>query len=223
MDFFSRLQKLPLFHHLTPKEFERITTLLRQNSKNVPKGKILHLKGDENHSLSILLSGSLKAELPSLEGKNLQLRKISAPGVMTPVFFHSSRKLPVMIRAAEESLITTLPQTELFRLLQGNTPFLEDYLTMIAQRISYLTEKIEFLSFNTIRKKIAWYLTGLESQGGTVILPQSLTELSDFFAVERPSLSKVFSDLVKEGIIQKEGHKKIRILDRERLEKEISL
>ena len=69
------------------------------------------------------------------------------------------------------------------------------------------------MSFKTIREKLANYLLGLRQDAeGNITLPVSVEELSSFFGVSRPSLSRVFGSLEDEGIITK-SQRTVRILD----------
>ncbi|MBN1116009.1 MAG: winged helix-turn-helix domain-containing protein, partial [Bacteroidales bacterium] len=104
------------------------------------------------------------------------------------------------------------------KLLQTNKRVLTNYLNSISNRAQFLSNKIKFLSFQTIKGKIAHYLLQLRQKAGSDIflLPKSQNELSEMFAVARPSLGRAIREMDAEGIIGANG-KEIRILDKNRL------
>jgi CRP-like cAMP-binding protein len=71
----------------------------------------------------------------------------------------------------------------------------------------FLAQKIRFLQFNTIRKKIAEYLLGQMQIQKTrsLVLPHSREMMAELFGVSRPSLSRVFSELCQHGVLKSEG------------------
>jgi CRP-like cAMP-binding protein len=80
---------------------------------------------------------------------------------------------------------------------------------MFATRLS---DKLYFLSFKTIRQKIANYLLKLPAKEGVVTLDRSQNSLAEYFGVTRPSLSRELANMQEEGLIEME-RKTIRILN----------
>jgi CRP-like cAMP-binding protein len=73
------------------------------------------------------------------------------------------------------------------------------------------------MSFKTIREKIASYILSLSKPGkNSLTLPKNQRELSEFFGVTRPALSRIFAVLEREKIIEYK-RKKITLKNREKL------
>jgi CRP-like cAMP-binding protein len=88
---------------------------------------------------------------------------------------------------------------------------------MISNRSQFLTEKIKFLNFKTIRGKFAQYI--LQTAGpekSEIRLAMTQNELSEYFGVARPSIARVIGEMEDEGIIITKG-KTLTILDKKRL------
>ena len=82
---------------------------------------------------------------------------------------------------------------------------------MISNRSQFLSEKIKFLNFKTIKGKLAHYI--LQKAGKdrlTVMLDMTQNDLADFFGVARPSVARALGDLEEEGYIEARG-KNIKI------------
>jgi CRP-like cAMP-binding protein len=98
-----------------------------------------------------------------------------------------------------------------------NSLILNNYLNTISTRAQFLSQKLKFLSFKTIRQKIAHFL--LEKAGDrlqTIEIPQSQTQLAEMFGVTRPSLARALGEMSQEGLIETK-RRSIKILDKNRM------
>jgi len=102
-------------------------------------------------------------------------------------------------------------------MMQQNNRVLKNFLDAISSRTQFLSNRIRFLSFKTIREKIAHYILAQTGEGNDrIFLPQSQTNLADFFGVTRPSLARALHELEKEGIIRVE-RREITLLNKKKL------
>ena len=88
----------------------------------------------------------------------------------------------------------------------------------VSSRGQFLSSKIRFLSFSTIKGKLAQYLLDLSGKqsGDLIQLPHSQSQLSELFGVARPSIGRAMGEMNREGLIRTEG-KHVILLDRARL------
>ena len=88
---------------------------------------------------------------------------------------------------------------------------------MISNRSQFLSEKIKFLNFKTIRGKLAQYILQTAGTGKSEIkLEMTQNDLAEYFGVARPSIARVIGEMENEGIIITKG-KILKILDKKRL------
>ncbi len=98
-------------------------------------------------------------------------------------------------------------------LLMSNDKILVNFLDMISNRSQFLTEKIKFLNFKTIKGKLAQYILNLRVSGKDQIrLDRTQNDLADFFGVARPSIARALGEMEDQGMIKAEG-KLIKIID----------
>jgi len=86
--------------------------------------------------------------------------------------------------------------------MQLNQVVLKNYLDSISSRTQFISQKLHFLSFKTIKEKIAHYL--LQKAGDRLHsfqLDSTQQQLADLFGVTRPSLARVLSEMQKEKLI----------------------
>ena len=218
MSLFKKLSEANIFNGMSSDE---IPVFLSQGSyslRRYRKDEVIALAGEPCDCLIILVDGSLRAEMVDFSGKTLKVEDIIAPRAIASGFLFGENNLfPVNILVNEDAQILSIPKNSVLDHLKSNEVFQINFLNNISNFIQFLTQRIYFLSFKTIREKFAQYLLNISSiEKSLVKLPKSLTNLSEFFGVTRPSLSRVLGELEKDGIILS-NRRKIQIIDRNRL------
>lgn len=219
-DFFSVLSETNIFRGLSG---ENISALLRDKPF-----RILHFEKDEYVAYSqdrcndmlIVVKGTVRGEMADFSGRKLKIEDIPAPRPLAVAFiFGKENRFPVDIIANEPSSVMIIPRDVLIFLLQHSQIVLKNYLDAISSRTQFLSGKIRFLSFKTIREKMAnFILNNIKPNGNKFALNQTQSQLADFFGVTRPSLARTLAEMEDEGIIRIE-RRDIMILDKEKLNK----
>jgi CRP-like cAMP-binding protein len=171
--------------------------------------------GEEVLHLQIVLEGSVKGEMVDFTGKVIKIEDILPPRPLAPAFlFGSQNRYPVNITAGGEVKMLSIPRDQFLELLQNSKSVLVNFVDIISNRGQFLSNKIKFLSFTTIKGKLAKYLLDLSGKTGSleITLKSSQSQLSELFGVARPSIGRAMSELNHEGIIRTEG-REVTILD----------
>lgn len=198
------LSKSPMFRGLSPEEIKDLLSRIGHSVKSFSKGQTIAQREDEVRNLCIIIEGSVKGEMVDFSGKILKVEEMTAPMPIAHAFLFGERnRFPVDVIALEDCKILFVPKSDFMRLMQQNSTILGNYLNAISNRAQFLSSKLWFLSFKTIKEKIAHYLLNIARSESktTIVLPKSHQELAEFFGVTRPSLARVFADLEAEGII----------------------
>jgi CRP-like cAMP-binding protein len=88
---------------------------------------------------------------------------------------------------------------------------------MISNRSQFLSEKIKFLNFKTIKAKLAHLILQKAGKDGTkVILDMTQNDLAEFFGVARPSVARAIHEMEEDGLLIAE-RKNIKIIDKKGL------
>jgi len=216
----SILLKNPLFKGTTPEELTNNFEGINYNIKNFRKGDILAFQGDSCNRLIILLKGSVRGEMIDYSGKLIKIEDIASPRALAPLFlFGTENKYPVEVTANEEVDALFIPKESVLLLFQRNQLFLENYLNTSANYAKTLSDKLFFLSFKSIKQKLASYILRLSaSAGNKIVMDRSQQEMADYFGVSRPSLARELSHMQDEGLISVD-RKHITILNPEKLKK----
>jgi CRP/FNR family transcriptional regulator, dissimilatory nitrate respiration regulator len=214
MDY-SVLSQSPLFKGINSQEISEILATLQYRIRRYTSGSIISQSGEVVNSLMIVIIGTVKGEMVDYSGRIIKIEDISAPGALAPAFlFGSKNRFPVNVVSISDSELLTIEKSELLRLLMSNSIILGNFLDMISNRSQFLSEKIKFLNFKTIRGKLAQYILHISgNQKGLVRLNKTQNELADFFGVARPSIARALNELEEEGYLEAKG-KIIRVLDK---------
>jgi len=171
--------------------------------------------GDEVRFLHILLQGTVKGEMVDYTGKVIKIEDIIPTRPLAPAFlFGKQNRYPVNITSGEDVILLSIPRDRFLVILQESEEVLVNFINNISNRGQFLSNKIKFLSFTTIKGKLAQYLLDLSAQKASLsfTLPHSQSQLSELFGVARPSIGRAIGELNQDGIIGTEG-KRVEILD----------
>jgi CRP/FNR family transcriptional regulator, dissimilatory nitrate respiration regulator len=217
-NFFNELTKTNVFKGLNEEAIAELMKNKPYQLKKFEKDEYVAYGQDPCNDMLIVVQGSVRGEMTDFTGKRLKIEDIVAPRPLAIAFiFGSNNRFPVDIIANEPSLVAIFPRDVLIYLLQHSQFILNNYLDAISSRTQFLSNKIKFLSFKTIKEKIANYiLSQISSDGKTVRLRQTQSELADFFGVTRPSLARALSEMEKEGLLMVD-RKEVTILSKEKL------
>jgi CRP-like cAMP-binding protein len=201
---YQLLSQCPLFRGIPEKENKNLLEQIHFQIKSYQKDDIVTDAGEQVKNLLIVLSGSVRGEMIDYSGKTVKIEDIEAPKPLAAAFlFGKENKYPVTVTANNTVKILAIPVSEFLKLLQLNSQLLKNYLHSISTRAQFLSQKLHFLSFKTIKEKVAHFLlqaTG--EQYHSFELKNTQQQLADLFGVTRPSLARVFGEMQKEGLIK---------------------
>ena len=197
---------------------ETIKNILEKNKYEIKKyspNESIAFRGDEVRGLYIILKGTLTTEMLTEEGNVIKIEELVPSDVIASAFvFGKKNSFPVDLNAKDEAEILFIERKEFLKILFSKEKILENFLNEVSNKTQLLTSKI-WNSFNnkTIKKKFCDYVK--KNQKNNLFSIQNLGALAEYFGVERPSLSRVLSDLVKDEKLERIGRNKYKILDKD--------
>lgn len=209
----------PLFRGITPERLFADLEEISFHTRSYKKGEILAQQGAVCNRLVILTEGSVRGEMIDYSGRLIKVEDIAAPRAIAPLFlFGEENRYPVEVTANEPTEVIELPKSSVLSLFRKNEQFLENYMNLSANYARTLSDKLFFMSFKTIRQKLASYLLRLykQQQQTHITLDRSQQELSDYFGVSRPSLARELAHMQEDGLLIAD-RKHITILQKEEL------
>lgn len=198
--------KAALLNVLSKKEHQLV------KGYQIAKGNIIFHEGELCESIGIVVSGKIDIVSYSFEGKEQLINSLKAGEIFGNNLLFSSE--PVYrgdVIAKEKSVIAFINKDNLVYLLQNNEDFLNLYLKAQSDKAKALTARIQLLSFTNAEERLFYYA----SKNNDVIIFKNVTSLAATIGVQRETLSRLLTSLIKRHLIKKEKGK-ITVLKKKR-------
>jgi len=215
----QQLRQIPLFKGLEADELNTLLARIPHHIKQYKKGVLIAMSGEVVGRQLILVQGTVKGEMYDFSGKAIKIEDIESPRLLAPAFlFGKQNTYPVNITSNTAVTILIFLKTDFIQLLQEHHVVLTNYLDSISNRAQFLSSKLRFLSFQSIKGKVAHLLLELarKHRSFDVVLPASQNDLAELFGVTRPSLARVLAELNEHHIISSRG-RYVKIQDQDTL------
>ena len=201
---FEILKFSPLFSGLDEQEIALLINKGLHQIRHFSDNDVLAFSGERIEKAMILLEGKLKGEMIDYAGGSLKIEEIEPPQMIAPAFIYGYQNfLPVNISALSDGKMLIIFKKDFTRLLSGDPRVLNNFLNIVSGKAQFLSRKITFLSFKTIKEKIASYILQHITPGATtLLLNQSQKGLAEIFGVARPSLARTIRQMEKDSIIR---------------------
>lgn len=220
MDLLHHISAVPLFQGLSREHLEQMTVAaLEQVFK---KGQIIFSEGEDASGFYLVLRGRVKVFKLSAEGKE-QILHILGPGEpVGEVAVFSGERFPAGAQAMEESRLLFFPREAFVEMIRRDPSVALRMLGVLAKRLRKFTTLIEDLSLKEVPGRLAGYLLeqqkSNEGKAGSFTLDIPKAQLASLLGTIPETLSRILARMAGEELIQLNGTRGIRILDREGLE-----
>jgi CRP-like cAMP-binding protein len=210
------LRQISLFADLHDEELRGLASCLRKRA--FARDIILFHKGSPSQALYLIESGKVRAFALSDGGQEITL-DIYGPGDC----FGETALLDGQMRCAgamtlEPTVTYTLQRDDFLHCLDEYPKVARRALTLLADRLSHLTEYTEHLAFLDVPGRVAAVLLELATRCGASESPIEIdlrltqSELASWCVASRVMVNKVLGTFRDEGLIRLEGQA-ITILD----------
>lgn len=220
MDMLQHITSVALFQGLSREHMEQLAAVALEHT--FKKGQIVFSEGEEGSGFYLVLYGRVKVFKLSPDGKE-QILHILGPGEpVGEVAAFAGEPFPAGAQAMEESRLLFFPREALVEMIRRDPSVALKMLGVLAKRLRKFTMLIEDLSLKEVPGRLAGYLLEHErSRGGkgnflTLDIPKA--QLASLLGTIPETLSRILARMAGEELIQLNGTRGIRILDREGLE-----
>jgi CRP/FNR family transcriptional regulator len=219
MDVSKQLQSIPLFKDLTAENHQQLASVVVKRSYD--KNQAIFAEGDEGDGFYVLISGRVKIFKISRDGKEqiLHIFGSGEPFGEVPVF--AGEHFPAHAQAMEATQLFFFPRTAFIDLIKKNPSLAMNMLAMLSRRLRRFTALIEDLSLKEVPGRLSAYLLYLsetKNRENSLTLDISKTQLASLLGTIPETLSRILSRMSSEELIESDGHRTIRLLDRDGLE-----
>ena len=168
--------------------------------KSLKKDDILFYELDLCECIGIILEGSVNITSYLEDGKQIIYNIINKDGIFgNNLLFSSNPYFKGDIQANCDTKIALIYKNNLIKLLQSNEQFLIEYIKHQSNFAKQLNSRIKLLSIDNAAERFYYYL----HENNNIINIESVSELSRNLNLQRETVSRLLSKLIKENKIIK--------------------
>lgn len=174
--------------------------------KQYDLGETIFHEGEECRQIGFLITGKIKISSVTSRGNDINLRNVEIGEFFgNNLIYSKSRKYRGDVSSfSDNTKIAFFSKEQFETALSSDREFLSYYLTLSAQSGNRLNKALKTISIQNIEERFFYYL----SINGDSITFRSITDLALELNIRRETLSRLISNLEKEGKI-KRGSKTI--------------
>ena len=136
--------------------------------------------------------------------------------------FSKSKTYPATVIALNECKVLFINKNDILKICSYEEKILENFVSLLSNKVFILNSKIKSISFKSIRQKIINYILNevKEQKSNSIVLRNTKEEIAAILGIPRPSLSRELIKLRDMNYIEFD-RKEISVLDIESLEEEL--
>ncbi len=194
----EELKKIKIFDRCSD---EALEGLLKSpcRRQEYPAGRRMLNAGDPCRALMVLVEGQAEARMMGEEGRELLVDRLNAPMILAPAFlFATPDIIPVEVTAVTDCAVWHINREAFFDFMQQEPSVLRAFLEELSAKGHFLSGKMRSFAVKGLKNRVIEYLEVNESI-------TSVAEVAQELGVTRPSLSRVLSEMLDEGVVTKDA------------------
>jgi CRP/FNR family transcriptional regulator len=176
------------------------------------------LEGDPAARFFVLLSGAVRVDKSSPDGREYTLHRIQPGQMFAEAAIFDGSTYPASCIALEEAEVASVPKEEFLRLVAASPEIAMKIIGGLSGLLRDFAAQLEALSLKDVLARLAEYINRQAAiHGATEFeLPSSKAELAAALGTISETLSRSLRKLREAGVIAMDG-RRIRVLDAKRL------
>jgi CRP/FNR family cyclic AMP-dependent transcriptional regulator len=192
------LERCALFEGMDPEAMEG---LVREASlKDVPRGGILFLQGDESYDVYVVASGRIRLYRVSPDGAEKTLAVHGDYEVFGDLAAIDGLARSAVAEAMTDSKVVEINSNAFIACLQGSWDLSERFMKRLARMLRETDESLDLLAFASAKARVASALARSSDQCGRV---SGLThrDIAAMASTSRETVSRVIGGMVDSGVV----------------------
>ncbi|WP_373496629.1 Crp/Fnr family transcriptional regulator [Aquiflexum sp.] len=204
------LENFSMLQVLTPEEIKMMDSMA--SMRDVPKNQILYFSEDSANCVYLLKKGKVKISKVSPDGREVILAILGPGEVFGELSITGQDKREEIAEVTEDAVICKVDVHDFESMMEHNPKFNLQVIKLIGFRLKKIQNRLENVIFKTSEQRVKSFIKETVLDLGRDILGednQKVVELrltqediSKLTATSRQTVTTVFSDLEKKGIIK---------------------
>ncbi|PWI57107.1 Crp/Fnr family transcriptional regulator [Sulfoacidibacillus thermotolerans] len=216
MEVMHSLRQIDLFRDLTEAEFDHLQDIM--HVLHVSRGECIFVEGQKRTAIYFVERGLVKISRVDIEGREHIVNLLGVQSLFPHVGFFDSGPYPGTAEAVVDCTLFAMSIAMFEELLLQHPGMMQKMLRVLGNMIIQLQSKLQQLAVFGARERVLTLILHfieehgrVELDGVHVHLPVTHAEIANMVALSRESVSRIWKDLRREGIVK--GHKEEWIFD----------
>jgi CRP-like cAMP-binding protein len=219
------LENFSMLQVLSPEEMKLMDTMATM--RDAPRNQVLYFSEDSANSVYLLKKGKVKISKISSDGREVILAILGPGEVFGELSITGQEKREEIAEVTEDAIICKVELPDFESMMEKNPKFNMQVTKLIGFRLKKIQNRLENMIFKTSEQRVKSFIKETVLELGRDILGednQKVVELrltqediSKLTATSRQTVTTVFSDLEKRGVI-KYDRRRIFVKDMKALE-----
>lgn len=198
----ERMAGMSFMAALDPEDGERLFAFARM--ERVRKGTILFRKGDEPHSLLMVLSGIVRISAPSADGREITLNLIRTGEILGEIALFDGHPRTADASAMTDCELLTIDRRDFIPFVQERPSVALKLIELLCARLRRTSEQVEDVAFRYIDGRLARILMRLyrDAAGEQEVVKITQRELGNLVGMSRESINKQLRAWQRAGVIE---------------------
>lgn len=190
-----------LFRDLDQKTIEHILFNYPPEIIFFKRGEIVFPTIRKSDGVGIVLEGKCEVRRTRCDSNNVVLNVLAPYDSFGILSVFSNDKFPTDIFASTNSKIMFFTKDQIIEIVNNYSQISMNLIQFLANRVSFLNEKIATFSESTVEKKLALYILNEVNKLNAFDFPLNVKKCSEEINVGRASVYRALSSLVDTGFI----------------------
>jgi len=171
--------------------------------------ELRHFESDEildSRNMYIILSGCIQIEKDASDGRRITMSSAFAGAAVNVASVFETDSQMSYLRTKGKVTVVEISESAARTAVERGGAFAMNMIRFLTDRIVFLNKKITNLAGYSAVSRLRMYLEE-KSDGNTVLLHCSLSELAEYLGVGRASLYRALDSLKESGEIEHKGRK----------------
>lgn len=204
-----------IFDNITYDEISKMKKCFNAVNRKYMAGETIN--NLESKSLGIVVSGVVEIIRFDFDGNRTILECINENGIFGGLFLSQIDEGDVQIICSADAEVLFIDYEHLVKQCNNacdhHSTLIRNMLSIVSEKSIKLSNRVEVLSQRTLRKKLITYFNMISKEKGkkNIVIPFSLSKLSDYLCVDRSAMLREMKKMREEGLIDSHA-KKVTIL-----------
>lgn len=198
------LENCVLMKNLSKESIEHFLKNIKYTLSSYSKGEIIAMEEWNCFKIGIIIKGNVEVQKIFASGKTITISKLEESDIFGEVIIFSNiNTYPATIVSSNESIIMFISKEDILNISTLFPVFLNNFMTLLSDKILMLNRKLKNISYETIRQKITFYILEEYKREKNLKIHLSCTrkEMAELLGIPRPSLSRELVNMKKDNLI----------------------